>query len=74
MSARTKEDKKYVPEGKRNIAALLAIFLGGLGAHKFYLGQTVQRVVFFLLAWTGIPELIGIIDVVLILLKGRQVF
>ena len=40
--------------GKSKIAAgLLAIFLGGLGIHKFYLGYTVPGVIFLLINTVG---------------------
>ncbi|MCX4383178.1 MAG: TM2 domain-containing protein, partial [Parabacteroides distasonis] len=29
----------------KTVAAVLAIFVGGLGIHKFYLGKTFQGVV-----------------------------
>jgi TM2 domain-containing membrane protein YozV len=43
-------------------AGLLGIFLGGLGVHKFYLGKTGMGVLYLLLCWTGIPEIIGFIE------------
>lgn len=33
---------------KKNVAGLLALFLGGLGAHKFYLGFTLPAVIYLL--------------------------
>jgi TM2 domain-containing membrane protein YozV len=46
----------------RSSAAILAIFLGGLGAHKFYLGQTGAGIVYLLFCWTFIPAFIGFIE------------
>ena len=43
-------------------AALLAFFLGGIGAHKFYMGQIGTGILFLLFCWTGIPEVIGILQ------------
>ena len=43
-------------------AVLLALFLGGLGAHKFYLGQTVAGILFILFAWTTIPAWIALFE------------
>lgn len=43
-------------------AVLLALFLGGLGAHKFYLGQTVMGIIYILFAWTTIPSWIALIE------------
>lgn len=44
------------------VAALLAIILGGLGIHKFYLHKPVQGVLYILFCWTGLPMLIGFIE------------
>lgn len=43
-------------------AVLLAVLLGGVGAHKFYMGQTVLGVVYILFSWTWIPLFIGIAE------------
>lgn len=43
-------------------AALLALFLGGIGIHKFYLGQTGAGIVYMLFCWTFIPALIAFIE------------
>lgn len=43
-------------------AVLLALFLGGLGAHKFYLGKTGMGIVYILFAWTTIPAWIALIE------------
>ncbi len=46
----------------KTTAILLAIFLGGLGIHRFYLRQPGRGVLYLLFCWTFIPSLIGIID------------
>ena len=43
-------------------AVLLALFLGGLGIHKFYLGQTGLGVLYLIFCWTGIPSIIAFIE------------
>lgn len=43
----------------QTVAGLLCAFLGGLGAHRFYLGKTVSGILFLLFCWTGIPGLIA---------------
>lgn len=43
-------------------AVLLALFLGGLGTHKFYLGQTGMGVVYLLFCWTYIPSIIAFME------------
>lgn len=45
--------------------ALLALFLGGLGVHRFYLGQW-WGLFYLLLCWTGIPGLIAFIEGIVI--------
>ena len=48
----------------RTNALLLAFFLGGVGAHKFYLNRTGQGLAYLLFFWTLIPGLIAIADIV----------
>ena len=43
-------------------AVLLALFLGGLGIHKFYLGQPGLGVLYILFCWTYIPSIIALIE------------
>lgn len=59
-------------------AALLALLLGPLGAHKFYLGRTGIGVVYlvltltFVLAW--IPAIAGFIDFMVLALMDKDEF
>ena len=46
----------------RKTAAYLAILLGGIGVHKFYLDKTVQGFLYVLFCWTFIPLIIGLIE------------
>ena len=48
----------------KGTATLLALLLGGVGAHRFYLGQTKWGVAMLLFCWTFIPVGIGLIDFV----------
>jgi TM2 domain-containing membrane protein YozV/ribosomal protein L40E len=62
-------------DGKSKIAAgLLALLLGGLGVHKFYLGRTGLGVLYLLFCWTFIPALIGLIEGIVYLTMSDQVF
>ncbi|HEY1073416.1 TM2 domain-containing protein [Brevundimonas sp.] len=48
---------------KSKIAAVLfALLLGGLGAHKFYLGRPVWGVLYILFCWTFIPSVVSLIE------------
>ena len=49
-------------EKSRITAALLAIFVGGFGIHKFYLARPFQGIVYLLLCWTLLPAIIGFIE------------
>ena len=61
--------------GKSRVAAaLFAFFLGGFGAHKFYLGQTGQGIVYLLLFWTFIPAIIAFIEFILYLTMSDDIF
>ncbi|GAA0205060.1 NINE protein [Halobaculum roseum] len=55
-------------------AALLAIFLGFIGAHHFYLGNTGRGILYLLLSWTLIPGTIALIEAVIYLTKSEEEF
>lgn len=58
----------------RVVAALLAFFLGGLGFHKFYLGQWGWGLLYLIFCWTGVPSVLGAIEAVLYLVKTDNEF
>lgn len=61
--------------GKSRIAAaLFAFFLGGLGAHKFYLGQTGMGIVYLIFCWTFVPAIIAFVEFILLLTMGDEAF
>ncbi|AKU92901.1 TM2 domain-containing protein [Vulgatibacter incomptus] len=63
------------PNGKSRLAAaLLAIFLGGFGAHRFYLGQTGLGVVYLLFFWTFIPTVVAFIDFIVLITMTDDAF
>ncbi len=51
----------------KTTVAILAFFLGGLGVHRFYLGQPILGIVYLLFSWTFIPVFIGLIDFIVLL-------
>ncbi|WET00790.1 TM2 domain-containing protein [Flavobacterium sp. YJ01] len=61
-------------ENKKVIAGILAIVLGSLGIHKFYLGYTKEGLIQLVLGFCGIGGLIGIIEGILYLLKSDEEF
>lgn len=48
---------------------LLAFFLGGLGAHKFYAGKTVAGILYIVFCWTYIPAFIAFIEFIIAVCK-----
>ncbi|MDA3971034.1 MAG: NINE protein [Desulfobulbaceae bacterium] len=51
---------------------LLAFFLGGIGAHKFYTGKNWQGFFYILFCWTGIPSLIALIECIIYALTSSE--
>ncbi len=67
--AEVADDLQVFPENERPeiiqrklIQSALAIFLGSLGAHKFYQGKTFQGVLYLLFFWTTLPTWISFIE------------
>ncbi len=56
------------------VAGLLALFLGGLGIHKFYLGQAGWGILYLLFFWTFIPAIIAGIEGIIYLVQSDQSF
>ena len=54
----------------KTTAVILALFLGDIGIHKFYLGQAGQGIIYLLLCWTFIPVILSIIDIIHYLLNS----
>lgn len=59
---------------KRIIAAILALLVGGLGAHKFYMGKYLQGVIYILFCWTCIPSLVALVEGILYLVETEENF
>jgi TM2 domain-containing membrane protein YozV len=62
-------------ENKKVVAGVLAILLGALGIHKFYLGYTKEGVIQLILGlMCGIGGLIGLIEGIIYLTKTDEDF
>lgn len=75
------DDRLPVPENIRGdvvkdkiIQSALAIFLGNIGAHKFYQGQPKLGILYLLFFWTGIPGILGILEGIRYLLMSTDSF
>lgn len=51
------------------IYCLLALFLGGIGVHKFYAGKIGAGICYLLFCWTFIPGIIAFIEAIIALCK-----
>ena len=58
----------------RTTAGILALLLGGVGTHKFYLGNTGMGILYFLFCWTFIPAIVGAIEGLVYLTMSDDAF
>lgn len=58
----------------RIVAALLAIFTGIIGGHKFYLGRTGQGLLYLIFSFFLIPAVIGFIEGLILLGMSDEEF
>ena len=58
----------------KNIAAILALFMGSIGVHKFYLGRIGAGVLYLLFSLTFIPAVLGLIDFFVLALMDNEEF
>jgi TM2 domain-containing membrane protein YozV len=56
------------------VAALLAFFLGGFGAHHFYLGNYVLGILYLVFCWTLIPAIVAFIEFIIYLAMSESAF
>lgn len=54
------------------VSLLLCLFLGGLGAHHFYLGNTVAGILCIVFSWTLIPLLASLVDLFFVMGRTRR--
>lgn len=55
-------------------AGLLALFLGGIGVHKFYMGQVGMGILYLFFCWTFIPSTIAFIEGIIYLTMNDIAF
>ena len=58
----------------KTTAILLALFLGGLGIHHFYLGHYGRGILYLIFCWTGIPAILGVVDALIYAFGGGSEF
>lgn len=65
---------KKKSERSKTVAAVLAILLGGIGIHKFYLGQAGWGMLYFIFSWTFIPAILGFFEGIIYLSMSDKAF
>ncbi|MBQ8367190.1 MAG: NINE protein [Alistipes sp.] len=58
----------------KTTALILCLFLGGIGVHKFYLGQTAWGILYILFCWTQITFLIAFIEFIVLAATSSEEF
>ena len=58
----------------KTAAGILALFLGGMGFHQFYLGKTGKGIAHLIFCWFPLSWIIGIISGIIILSMDKRVF
>ncbi|NJB86345.1 TM2 domain-containing membrane protein YozV [Lewinella marina] len=58
----------------KTTAGIFALVFGGLGVHRFYLGQKGLGILYLLFVWTFIPTIIAMIDGIVFLTQDEDKF
>ena len=58
----------------RGVAIVLALLLGGIGAHKFYLGRAGWGLLYLLFFWTFIPAIIALVELIIYACMSEREF
>ncbi|MBP2281710.1 TM2 domain-containing membrane protein YozV [Flavobacterium sp. CG_23.5] len=58
----------------KTTAAIFAFFLGGIGVHRFYLGQGGLGLLYLIFCWTFIPAIIAFVDFIIFLTMDENKF
>lgn len=62
--AQLKSMKEDSSKPSLTVYLLLALFLGGIGAHDFYVGKPVKGIIKLAFCWTGIPTIISLFNII----------
>lgn len=60
------------PVREKGITIILALILGGIGVHRFYLGNLKTGLFYLLFCWTFIPVLISFVEILLIVFSPKE--
>ena len=56
------------------VAVLLALFLGGIGMHKFYLGKPLWGIIYLVFCWSYIPSIVSFVEGIIYLCTSENEF
>ena len=73
-SIHAQEPRHYGDKKNKTVAAIIAIFLGSFGIHKFYLQQGGAGLLYLIFFWTFIPSLLGFFEGILLLMTSERDF
>ncbi|WP_417347017.1 TM2 domain-containing protein [Ferrimonas sp.] len=73
MEAFSGVDPLVMPKSRR-LTAWLSLLLGGLGAHKFYLGQHIKGTLYLAFCWTLVPTALSVMEAVRTFRMNTQQF
>ena len=62
LSLKEKNQEEIEMKVSKGIYIALCLFLGGIGAHKFYSGKWVQGFLYLVLCATGISLVLSVFD------------
>ena len=64
----------FLQSKSRGVSILLALLLGGIGAHKFYLERPFQGLLYLVFCWTFIPVIISLIEALNFMFMSQRTF
>ena len=62
------------PYKSRGTAIILALLLGGIGIHKFYLGRPGWGLLYLIFAWTFIPAAVAFVEFLIYAFSNEENF
>ena len=63
-----------IPGKSRVSAGVLALLLGGIGVHKFYLNKVGLGLLYLFFCWTFIPVIIAFVEGIIYLVQDDKTF
>lgn len=69
-----RQESTNVYKKNKITAGLLALFLGGIGIHRFYIGDSTKGILYLIFFWTFIPGIIALIDAIRIFIMSEKEF